>query len=374
MAVMSNLGSSNSPEEEYRAFWLQLSKAYPVSKGEMRVPIVTELQHVLNFSVQDFLSEMTVVLEQLLYKATLPGAAAQRAYAAGEDVIVPHIDDTYDGVVRFDCVLNERGEIKILELNADYPDGLLLHDKTYSVLSGRPCAVHESAFLSYFPDQTSIHISHARDAKFLDAYYAEAAILREVGHHVTIGADTPESSPRWHRRCMESSKLAKKDLAWCESVHPQHLNSFALRTLGYKDLLAAIDHPYALKTFVVNSDNKLTVLTNQAGYVLKPAHGCEGRGIFFGFEHSAVAWANIVDTLPPGYIAQEYVKLPRRAVSVYEEGTVVTKELYFDICPHFFIKNGKIVTTGHLLMRFSASPVVNVSLGGAVGYHFLGDA
>lgn len=357
--------------DAYNKFWDKLSPAYPVSMGRMRVPIVTEIQQLPGISVPALLNELTIVLEQLITQAALPGAAAVRAKKAGEDVIVPHIDDTYTGVVRFDCVLNKRNELKILELNADYPDGLLLHDKTYGVLSGEDCLVHEEAFLSYFPPQSSIHISHVKDAHFLDAYYTEAAVLAEAGHQVSIGAEDPLHSPAWHRRCIESSKITANDMAWCEDVRPQHLNSFALRTLGYKDLLATLSHPYALKTFVVNSSTLPQLLANQSEYVLKPANGCEGQGIFFGHAHDAATWENILSSLPAGYIAQEYVELPRRKVLVYEDGQVIEKELYFDICPHFFIKEGKVVDTGHLLMRFSDSPVVNVALGGAVGYHAL---
>ncbi|MEZ4195115.1 MAG: hypothetical protein R3B53_01820 [Candidatus Paceibacterota bacterium] len=321
------------------------------------------MQQLPNVSVSELCGELTKVLEQLIATAALPGAAVARLKKAGEDVIVPYIDDTYTGVVRFDCVLNERNELKILELNADYPDGLLLHDKTYSVLSEALCSVHEDAFLSYFPVQTLIHISYAKDAHFLDAYYTEAEVLARNGHQVSIGSGEPTLKPTWHRRCVESSKITAGDMEWCEHDRTQHLNSFALRTLGYKDLLATLSHPYVLKTFVVNSATRPLLLANQSEYVLKPANGCEGQGIFFGHAHDAVTWAKIIGNLPIGYIAQEYVQLPRQKVSVYEDGNVIEKELYFDICPHFFIKDGKVANTGHLLMRFSKSPVVNVALG-----------
>jgi len=284
---------------------------------------------------------------------------------------VPYIDDTYTGIVRFDCVVAD-GKIKILELNADYPDGLLLHDKTYGLLAGSPCQVHESAFLSYFPPKTMIHISHAKEAYFLDAYYTEAATLEAAGHTVSLGAGAPpHGTPAWHRRCIEASKVTTDDMLWCKDARPQHLNSFALRTLGYKDLLASVSHPYALKTSPVGREMFPELTAHQSGYVLKPANGCEGRGIFFGRNHTKVAWADILATLPPGYIAQEYVQLPRRRVAIYDGGTVVEKELYFDICPHFFITAGTVTGTGHLLMPFSESPVVNVAQGGAVGYHTL---
>jgi hypothetical protein len=356
--------------QTYESFWAELSRAYPVSKGGMRVPIVAALQTIDAFESTKMLADLQVLLETILARAGSSDAARQRAIAAGETAIVPYINDTYSGIVRFDCVLDEEGQVKVLELNADYPDGILLHDRTYSQLSGTNSRVHEAALLSYFPPATNIHISHAREAVFLDAYYLEKEVLEAAGHTVTIG-DVPDKDPQWHRRCIEASKVVSDDMAWCEESSPHHLNSFALRTLGYKDLLAGIDHPYVPRTYVLNESSLPEISAHPARFVLKPANGCEGRGIYFGQDYSIEEWFKLLASLPSGYIAQEYVSLPKRTVPIYEAGGVVEKELYFDFCPHFFIHEGKVIGSGHILMRFSASLVVNVTQGGAIGYHTL---
>ncbi len=43
------------------------------------------------------------------------------------------------------------------------------------------------------------------------------------------------------------------------------------------------------------------------------------------------------------YIVQEFVDMQKMKVRMYEDGCIVDKELYFDFCPHFFVKNGKVV-------------------------------
>jgi hypothetical protein len=357
--------------QSYEAFWENLIPAYPVSKGAMRLPIVAELQTLSNLDVSQMMSDLKTVLEQLLWQSGAGAGARARAKAAGETSIIPYIDDTYTGVVRFDCVLNEAGEIKILELNADYPDGLLLHDYTYSALSGTSSKLHEKAFLKFFPPDVQIHISHAADAHFLDAYHLEKKSLEAAGHAVTIGSPVAGVLPAWHRRCIEASKIVAEDMSWCEESNPQHLNSFTLRTLGYKDLLATISHPSVLKTIVLSAENLSEIVADRERYVLKPANGCEGRGILFGRDYASAEWAVLLAQLPAGYVAQEYVTLPRLKVPIYEAGEIIYKELFFDICPHFFIHEGKVVDSGHILMRFSESAIVNVSQGGAVGYHTL---
>jgi hypothetical protein len=48
-------------------------------------------------------------------------------------------------------------------------------------------------------------------------------------------------------------------------------------------------------------------------------------------------------------------------VALYEDGGIVDKELYFDLCPHIFVKDGKIIGDGHILMRFSENRILNVA-------------
>lgn len=149
----------------------------------------------------------------------------------------------------------------------------------------------------------------------------------------------------------------------------QHINSFALRTLGYKDLLANLVHPYVPRTVALDAPHQEEVIASREKWVLKPANGSEGQGIYFGTEYTDATWKTLLAQLPPGYIAQEFVVLPQRVVSIYTNDSIVDQELYYDFCPHFFIQSGKVVSVGHILMRFSKSPVVNVSQGGAIGYH-----
>lgn len=68
------------------------------------------------------------------------------------------------------------------------------------------------------------------------------------------------------------------------------------------------------------------------------------------------------------YIAQELVDTQKITMSFYDEGTIVSRDVYYDVCPHFFVKNGKIDSMGHILVRYSENKILNVAMGGGIGY------
>lgn len=358
--------------KSYEQFWAELAPAYPVSKGAMRLPIATTLQTIPELDMEVVLGELQGILQQLLDDPDVQAGAQLRAKEAGEEFLTPLIDANYSGVVRFDCVVADNGAVKILELNADYPDGLLLHDYTYSALAGTACTLHRDAYVRYFAAADRVHISHPAEAGFLDAYYVEKEALEAAGHAVSIGAVPTDEATVWHRRCAEVGKMQSAELAHWGRMEAQHLNSFALRTLGYKALLSTLTHPYVPQTLSLDTKAaREMVAADPARFVLKPSNGCEGYGLHFGHTYTQAAWRRHVEALPLGYIAQEFVSLPKRQVDVYADGAVQTDAYYYDFCPHFFIRDGKVTDVGHILMRFSQSPVVNVTQGGAIGYHRL---
>lgn len=48
-------------------------------------------------------------------------------------------------------------------------------------------------------------------------------------------------------------------------------------------------------------------------------------------------------------------------IHLYDNGLIVEKELYFDICPHIFVKDGQVIGHGIVLMRFSENRITNVA-------------
>ena len=363
---------TTNPQKAYSDFWDSLLPAYPISKGALRLPIATTLLEIPDFQYDEFTKNLREVLESLLAAEGSKEKACLRAHAAGDHALVALIDEEYTGTVRFDCLWNpETQSASILEINCDYPDGLLLHDKTVSSLSGKTCAKHQSLYSELFDPNEVVDILYSPEAFFLDGYQAEANHLKERGHGGTLITDTSAlTAQHTVRRCLETTKLTDKNIRDLAATAPRLINTIALRTLGYKNLLGQIDHPYIPATRKVSPETIDFCVQNKNTLVLKPADGCEGVGIHFGNTTTDTKWLDHIQTaISKNYVVQELVHIPKMNVSLFENGTIVEKSLYYDLCPHFFIKNGQVIGIGHTLMRFSENPIVNVSQGGGIGYY-----
>lgn len=356
-------------QRSYDDFWSELSNYYPVSKGTLRLPVVTSPITIEGFNHSQLVKELGVLLQEMLSIYGTKSSAVERARDAQEEYITPLITDNFTGVVRFDCAIDDTtGDVKILEINCDYPDGLLMHDNTYSVLSDSQTTLHKDLLRILTDNAKHIHILHPENAFFLDAYQTEADFFK-----ATIGSNLPSTTDELVvRRCREVSKFDAQTLREMAQTSAQYINSFALRTLGYKDLLASLPHTLVPQTYILNNENKPLIENNRERFIIKPKNGCEGANIYFGHTLEQSAWKALLDKkLSNNYIAQEFINMQRMEIDLYDTGEIVTKNLYYDICPHFFIKNGEVVGVGHTLMRFSENPVVNVSQGGGIGYYRL---
>lgn len=68
-------------------------------------------------------------------------------------------------------------------MNADYPDGLLLHDRTYGTLQGKPSSLHRQLLLELLPPVEAkkvIFVLYPEGAGFVDAYFQEYFTLQQL--------------------------------------------------------------------------------------------------------------------------------------------------------------------------------------------------
>lgn len=76
-----------------------------------------------------------------------------------------------------------------MEINADYPDGLLMHDATYSLLSGSSTTKNLDLYLQLFDKTDTILILYPAESTFVDAYYTEYNLLTQYGYRCYIGTE-----------------------------------------------------------------------------------------------------------------------------------------------------------------------------------------
>ena len=115
-----------------KEFWETLSReAYPVTKGKLRIPISLE-----PFIVTD--SEYTKLTRNLTFFISAARKIATKYFDDKEiqDIVVINEeerelirkskDQDFVGIVRVDLFYDQ--EPKIVEINADFPDGFFMHD------------------------------------------------------------------------------------------------------------------------------------------------------------------------------------------------------------------------------------------------------
>lgn len=282
-------------------------------------------------------------------------------------------------MVRFDCMLNHENKPKIIEINADYPDGLLLHDASFSVLSQEKNSLHHDLFLKFFDKNKNIFIAFPKNAFFQDAYYSEFLVLQNAGFSVFYGNYEDlerrdgkifykNSEIHIIRRCTETSKMTDEYFSLLNGTKTHFINTFDLRTIGYKSALSEIHHDFIPKSFTLTAEN-VKNFHEKNNWVAKPSNLSEGHGIIIGADVEADFWENFLsENVGKNYIIQEFIEAKKRDFDFFDDGKIITKNVYFDFCPHFFVKNGEIFARGHTLARFSENKILNVAQGGGIGY------
>lgn len=236
------------------------------------------------------------------------------------------------------------------------------------------------AYLSLFDIKSTIFVLYKKGSFFLDAYYTEYTALQKQWYVCYIWTEEDltiidgQVFFQWHhidviRRCMEVGKFSQWFLRKLATANVKFVNTFDLRILWYKDLLSEVDSNFIPKTFPLEEKTFEDVLCNKNHYIIKPSNLFEGKGIIIGNCCDHDQWkSELLRHVSDNYIAQEFIDMQKMKVSLYENGGIVEKELYFDLCPHLFVKDGQIIWDGLVLMRFSENRILNVAQGWWIGY------
>lgn len=365
----------------YDEFWELMKWAYPISKWALKLPISANIIEIASLDTNKLLMESKKIIQDLCDKiSSSPDIKTSFIEKNWELWLKKLLSNTFTWVVRLDCVLDQSGNTKILEINADYPDWLLMHDVTYSVLSGFPTIKNLAMYQQLFDKKHSIFVLYKKWTFFVDAYYTEYHLLQQFWYTCYIWTeedlvfDDWNVFFKWHtihviRRCMEIWKFTEWFLHDLSSCNVRCINSFDLRVLWYKNLLQEIESPSIPKTFCLQYDDIDMVLAHKDSYVIKPSNLFEWKGVYIGKYCEAQDWEIAVrNSIHNNYIVQEFVDMQKIKIHLYDNGLIVEKELYFDICPHIFVKDGQVIGHGIVLMRFSENRITNVAQWGGIWY------
>jgi hypothetical protein len=113
-------------------FWDTLSqRAYPLTKGSVRVPISLEPFTLSQQEYKDLQKNLLLVISaaRKLANAYFINPELRDMFSLNEaekDLIEGSYDEPFIGIVRADFFSAHTPQL--LELNADYPDGICMHD------------------------------------------------------------------------------------------------------------------------------------------------------------------------------------------------------------------------------------------------------
>lgn len=365
--------------KSYEQFWEELVPAYPVTKWEIKIPIAIELETFdVDFDV--VVKNLDDVMQQLFDKTDEARELADKWY---QKWFANLYSWEFTGIVRFDCMFDADGNLKLVEANTNWPDGLLMHDVTYWVLSDAVSRKHLDLFLQFFDKNEYIFILYEKEG-FIDPHFLEYEKLVENWYKVWIWTfedlEFADGNTFYQgnkidsvRLSMNSGRFSEHEYSLLKSANLRFVNSFDMAWLADKSLLKWIDNTMLMKTFVLNNETKDIVIKNKDKYVIKPTNLNEGIGVVIWVDTLQEDWNVLIEkNLNNLYLAQEYISLLPKKTSLYIDGWIIEGDFYYDFCPHLFYKNGKLIWTGQVLVRYSKNKIVNVLRGGGIGYWKMG--
>lgn len=410
-------------QEIHKNFWNTLiPRAYPLSKGKIRIPISLEPfiieKKEYNIFKKDFIHIITAckkVVNHYFENKYLQNIILLDDLT--KKLVWAHKDDDLVGIIRTDTFYNEKPQI--IEINADFPDGFLLLDVTANTINESlqridfQFPLHKdilNEFITKFNIGKDDHImiTYNKERKFLDAYHVYKEILSGYGwknvHVGTLEEIEYKKSSLYYkdnklsllRRCAETPYFTKniklaENLIKTNKQNPiPIINSFKMRIFGHKSVLAVLHDPnfkhlfsqdelnaiYNLvpKTYILTDELKKAIINKKDLYVLKPSDLAEGEGVCIGSSCTQLKWEEALEDAineNKPWIIQEKVDIPKTKFSFINDttGELETDEYYYDINPFFILDKDKI-TLGHLPIRFAKKEILNVMQGGGLTYAF----
>lgn len=361
--------------KSYEQFWEELVPAYPITKWEIKIPIATELE-TFDVDFDNVVKNLDDVMQQLFKKNE---EAKRVSTSSFEKWFTDLYKGNFTGIVRFDCMFNTDWKLKLVEVNTKWPDWLLMHDNTYSILSGTFCNKNLDLFLQLFDKEENIFIMYENEG-FIDSHFLEYQKIVGRWYKASIwifeNLEFRDDSIFFDgnivdviRFSVSPWRLTENQISLLKNKKVRFVNTPDIAGMWDKSLLKWIENPMIMETFLLDEKIKDDLIQNKNNYVIKPTNLDEGNWVFIGIELSQEERERLIkENIGKKYLAQEYITISPKKTSLYLDGWIVEGDFYYDFCPHLFYKNGKLIGTGHVLVRYSKNKIVNVLRGGGIGY------
>lgn len=362
--------------KSYKDFWEALKPAYPITKWEIKLPIATNLEE-FNIDHQEVVYLLDNVIQQLFQHNKEAIQLASLGYASW---FTECYSNEFTWVIRFDCMFNHNKELKLVEANTNWPDGLLMHDITYGVLSDTNNTTHLDLFLQFFDKNKYTFILY-EEWWFIDPHYLEYEKLKEKWYPVGIWTfeklEFRNNNVYYNdhqidtiRLSMNSWRFSQEEYTLLKNSHINFINTFDLAGLADKSLLQYINHNnMIMKTNRLTSENKDIFITQKNSYVLKPTNLNEWIWVIIWVDTTQEEREqHIKENINNNYLVQEFINIQTKQSTLYQDWDIITDMFYFDYCPHLFYKKWTLIWVWHTLVRYSKNKIVNVLRWWGIGY------
>lgn len=359
----------------YEQFREELKPAYPITHWELKLPIAADLE-TFNIDFLKVCKNLDQIMQQLFAKKEHAKEISKTAFAPG---FTDLFTGEFTGIVRFDTMFNQNGDLKLVEVNTKRPDWLLMHDNTYSALLNQSNERNLDAFLQLFDPEEYIFIMY-ENAGFIDSHFLEYEKVKTKGYKVWIWTFDDivfEEGFAYYdgnkidvlRFSVSPWRLNENQIALLKSAKLKYINTPDLASMWDKSLLQWVENEMIMKTSILDETIKEKIMQNKNDYVIKPTNKDEWNWVYIWVDISQEKREALInENVWKQYLAQEYINVTPKKTQLYLDGDIVEKEVYYDFCPHIFYKNGKMIGCGQVLVRYSANRIVNVLKWGGIGY------
>jgi len=361
--------------KSYDQFREELKSAYPVTHWELRLPIAAKLE-TFDVDFDKVVKNLDNIMQQLFSKKDQAKEISKSAFA-------PWFTDLFTWeftwIVRFDTMFNSNWELKLVEVNTKWPDGLLMHDNTYSALLDQPNNRNLDLFLQLFNQNDYIFIMY-ENAGFIDSHFLEYEKVKSRGYKVWIWTFDDIVFKDWFAYYQDNKidvlrfsvslwRLKENQISSLKSVKLKYINTPDLASMWDKSLLQWVENEMVMKTSLLDENIKDKLIHNKNDYVIKPTNKDEWNWVYIWLDLSQERREELINiNLWKQYLAQEYIQISPKMTQIYLDWDIVESEVYYDFCPHIYYKDGKMIGYGQVLVRYSANRIVNVLKWWGIGY------
>jgi len=353
--------------KSYDQFWDELKSAYPITHWELKLPIATELE-TFDIDFDKVVKNLDNIMQQLFIKKDQAREISKSAFAPW---FIDLFTWEFTGIVRFDTMFNKNWELKLVEVNTKWPDGLLMHDNTYSVLLDKQNNRNLDLFLQLFDKKDYIFILY-ENAGFIDSHFFEYEKVKSRWYNVWIWTFDDIVFKDWFAYYQDNKidvlrfsvspwRLNEEQISLLKLTKLKYINTPDLASMWDKSLLQWVENEMIMKTLMLDECIEEKIIQNKDNYVIKPTNKDEWNWVYIWLDLTQEKWEELVkENIWKQYLAQEYIQVFPKKTNMYLNWNIVESEVYYDFCPHIYYKNWKMIWCGQVLVRYSNNRIVNV--------------